>query len=303
MVLSLFVVVLHYVLSNGVKVSEKKRACHDMDLCTLSAFALRVYDFHEGAYNTTYARNEKNEEGIPCISTGILAEKWELVAGYQQDPKWGAGVGIWKGYYKWSKCYVIVVAVKGTTFDSLTGVDMGTNAKNIILGAVKPAWISNIKDKVDSVMAGATNPYKDASVVVTGHSLGGYTAEMLAVKYGWSGVGFQAPGTGVWTRYVMQNANEGVGADCFLAINAIEDGKGNYWYWDHKDEPVYVNNIRSHDITKMVALFNYLYTSPTICDARTTEASWNLPESQEETKKILDAEVNLFKVYTPGAGQ
>ncbi|CAE7565769.1 unnamed protein product, partial [Symbiodinium pilosum] len=69
-------------------------------------------------------------------------------------------------------------------------------------------------------------------VMVTGHSLGGYLAEVVATSLGLAGAGFCAPGPGF-------HNGEGDGRG-FVTINHEADVIGNHNHDFHVQPPVYI---------------------------------------------------------------
>ena len=77
---------------------------------------------------------------------------------------------------------------------------------------------------------------KGKEVMVTGHSLGGYMAEVLASNCGISGIGFCAPGSG-WHKGTKGGEGKG-----FQNINFEHDRAGNVMpgVFEHTQWSVYV---------------------------------------------------------------
>merc|ERR1711890_180905 len=83
------------------------------------------------------------------------------------------------------------------------------------------------------------------AVLITGHSLGGYMAEIASTHLNLPGIGFNAEGSSKPWYGNHTNPN-------FQIVNAWEDAVGNInsQHWKHAKEPIYVDT-HSHylDVT------------------------------------------------------
>lgn len=196
--------------------------------CTLQELAWManaVYDLHA---HETIQGNNKN--------LGKLMRKgWKLGECIQQ-PDFSAQMppNLAMACFLNDKTGVMVLAFKGTTPTSAT--DLTADAMSVLLGA----------DPDDPFFAGCNvlKEYQDEGykVMVTGHSLGGYMAEVVATNVGISGVGFAAPGSGRHGGDFID------GRSGFQNINFEYDYMGNIFpgVYEHKQWSVYVQDHGSY---------------------------------------------------------
>lgn len=144
-----------------------------------------------------------------------------------------------------------VLAFKGSS----TGSDWIQNGNQFVSGGEKAE--KALKPTLDAAL-GLAHEY--GVTMVTGHSLGGYCAEIFATRNRLPGIGFCAPGT-VGPEYRMG----GRPFDGFLHFNSEHDAAGNFNYplYTHVQPGVYCQffsgrvannptNIENHSIKNMV---------------------------------------------------
>jgi hypothetical protein len=128
-----------------------------------------------------------------------------------------------------------ILAIKGTSED--TDLEEGFIA-NVVLGFF-PA-------QAFGVLSSALTKLEDAGydVLVTGHSLGGYYAEILSTHRNVPGIAFAAAGPeGAAVNHNGQNPNPD-----FHIVNAFEDWRGNF-LWPkqfHYKPPIWMEGLESH---------------------------------------------------------
>eukprot|EP00420_Gonyaulax_spinifera_P006647 CAMPEP_0197927766 /NCGR_PEP_ID=MMETSP1439-20131203/101231_1 /TAXON_ID=66791 /ORGANISM="Gonyaulax spinifera, Strain CCMP409" /LENGTH=370 /DNA_ID=CAMNT_0043550351 /DNA_START=8 /DNA_END=1120 /DNA_ORIENTATION=- len=122
-----------------------------------------------------------------------------------------------------------VISIKGTSLE--IPADLKADVVKIVGGKEPKAALAKIKSLVRRYQR------KGYTVLVTGHSLGGYLAEVASTHLDLAGAGFHAPGPdgGMWDHN-GEYANPG-----FCTLNAWDDPIGNFNFeeWTHKQEPVY----------------------------------------------------------------
>jgi len=143
-----------------------------------------------------------------------------------------------------------VLAVKGTTPTSAS--DLAADIQSVAGGTIPEHAMSVLGNVIENLQQ---DGYK---VLVTGHSLGGYIAEILATTHNLPGMVFQAPGPDSW-----YNPHNGpYSPSDFNIVNAQQDPFGNlkYTVFYHKKDPVYMDGLRGmrgqgHSVAKMCKRF------------------------------------------------
>jgi len=183
----------------------------------------------------------------------------ELVAGGQYSvvsQNWITGGLTAKTYIaQWTvfkRSNLIIIAVKGTA----GARDLLVEDLQAIVGGQYPRKMIDDLTKVvqEQQVAGCT-------VMITGHSLGGYAAEIISTTLNIAGAGFQAPGPNsstVGSKHDGSHKHPG-----FRCINAYHDPIGNLMpgIFAHLQWTVYADSsdlcslvpLRSHRITNMVS--------------------------------------------------
>lgn len=134
-----------------------------------------------------------------------------------------------------------VVAIKGfsgshnmSTLNELSLADLKEIMMSFVGGQYPTEGIKRIKRMVDKYTE------KGYVVMVTGHSLGGYLAELASTHFDLPGAGFCAPGAD--NSLIHHNHNGKFSNKNFHNINAQHDPIGNYniWSWHHKQWTIYL---------------------------------------------------------------
>lgn len=144
------------------------------------------------------------------------------------------GMAVWKRQE--GSQWVAVLVFKGS--DTLT--DFAIDAESIIWGISPSDIMKSAGQALRQLQA------EGCRVLVTGHSLGGYLAEIVATTFNIAGVAFCAPGSG---RQGGPHCPNG-----FEIINFAHDALGNYFRHSHPKRPAWVGTgwfTPSHSITKM----------------------------------------------------
>jgi hypothetical protein len=196
----------------------KSQQC-ECSVTELAWMANAVYELHE---NTTIRSNEENMQKLSRAG-------WSVSECHQQ-PNFAGSMPKKLAMACFTKGKVMVLSFKGTTPGSAS--DLTADAMSVVLGS----------EPVDPFLAGCELLQKYQSqgytVMVTGHSLGGYMAEVVATSVGISGVGFAAPGSG-------HHGGDYIDGQCgFQNINFENDACGNIMpgMYAHKQWSVYVQD-------------------------------------------------------------
>jgi len=139
-----------------------------------------------------------------------------------------------------------VLSYKGTSTTSTSDIQL--DVMNVALGFYPT---SNLKKAAEIVK----KYQKDYKVMVTGHSLGGYFAEVVGTRFQIAGVGFCAPGS--HSKIPVMGDHGGKKHDGFRNINFANDvlGNMNAATWEHPQWSIYVEDydgFHTHAPTKMV---------------------------------------------------
>lgn len=130
---------------------------------------------------------------------------------------------------------IMVLAFKGTTVNGITDLnatDLSMDAFSVVLGYDPDEPFLEACEVLGEYQR------EGYRVMVTGHSLGGYMAEVVATNVGISGVGFAAPGSG------HHGGDYKDGESGFQNINFEHDKLGNIMpgVYAHKQWSVYVQD-------------------------------------------------------------
>lgn len=140
-------------------------------------------------------------------------EGW-IISYQEQQPDWGTTVYKEVALAIYERGNQAVLVFKGTSLDSSL-TDIAMDLQDIIGGnpPVGPILLAGqlIKDLQQ----------KGFTVLVTGHSLGGYISEVIATTFGLAGAGFCVPGPG-W-----HNGFKGGAASGYRNVNFVHDVAGN----------------------------------------------------------------------------
>ena len=182
------------------------------DLLTHVAFARRTYDNSDRAYGPWKPISFKSDvtgqtsaNGLNDFRTGFQAHAW-----VNDDDK------------------EIILAFAGTNKvqDVLSWPSALTGHAD---GQIKNAILAG--QAVNALVEGPDAKYAGYHVSVTGHSLGGEYAQVVAATYGWDGIGFDGPGGGAiidgngYKAFVKRHGITPVGhAGHFVAVNSEPDG-------------------------------------------------------------------------------
>jgi len=216
-------------LQLSLNVQEKN--CNAVKLVPLAQMARIVYELHA---NTQ----------ISSTAPEITSEGFS-VAEQKQQPDFAVGRPFKPAYAVWkrdSPCKQAVLAIKGTDLGSLT--DVTTDLQSIV-GGVSP-------DEAKQYLGAVVDKYKGQgyTVLVTGHSLGGYMGEIMSTTKNIPGAVFDAPGPdGPISSHNGPNMN----AD-FHNLNGEHEPIGNLapGVFVHKQWSIYVVGLNSHGIQNMV---------------------------------------------------
>lgn len=141
-----------------------------------------------------------------------------------------------------------VLSIKGTSPTSTS--DQEIALASVIMGSDP---LDTLKKAAELV---AKYQDQDWNVMVTGHSMGGYMAEVVATRLQISGVGFCAPGS--HTVNPLANNHGGAAHAGFQNVNYEHDPLGNMGpgVYTHPQWSVFVEDhspLPEHRVTKMVA--------------------------------------------------
>lgn len=207
-----------------------------VELAKLSNLA--YYEWNSGKGNM------RNEEDYKKLCTN---GKYSVVS-----QNWKIGGLIAKNYIaQWTVFKrspdLIIIAVKGT---ALAGDLIVADLQAIVGGKFPQKMIDDLTKVVEE--------HRSSRVMITGHSLGGYAAEIISTRLNIAGAGFQAPGpnTKGGTKHDGPHKHPG-----FRCINAYHDPIGNLFpgKFSHLQWTVYAKSpalsipFASHSLTKMVS--------------------------------------------------
>ena len=208
-----------------------------VELAKLSTLAYIEWDNGKGAAMT------KDKHFIELVTKGqysVVSQNWTT-----------GGLTARKYIAQWTvfkRSNLIIIAVKGT---ALNGGDILVADLQAIVGGQYPHRMVYDLTKV------VKEHQRSSRVMITGHSLGGYAAEIISTTLNIAGAGFQAPGpnTIVGTKHDGPHKHDG-----FRCINAFHDPIGNLLpgTFAHLQWTVYARSTvmslppASHSISNMV---------------------------------------------------
>lgn len=205
--------------------------CNAVKLVPLAEMSSEVYQLHDKHYTELNADPKFDR---------IRDEGFTVDDAEQQPPFRVGGVFLpaYAVYTRTSQCKQAVLAIKGTSKTSAT--DLKADLYSVVRGRFPEAGVTMLKRVVEK--------YQNLgyTVLVTGHSLGGYMGEILSTKYNLPGAVFCAPGPG-WHDGPFANPD-------FQNINAENDVLGNLLpgMYKHKQWSVYVRGNAQHSLTTMI---------------------------------------------------
>lgn len=161
--------------------------------------------------------------------------------------------GSFSEYTEWCECKMavwkneesgrIILGIKGTSPKSLS--DLLSDAALAIGAWAESALGRTLNKAVELIRRYNVN-------LVTGHSLGGYMAEIIATRNQLPGIGFCAPGTNGPFQKFGGEITPG-----FHNVNADHDVFGNVasGHYTHVQWSIYVSGHNTHSMAKMVNVF------------------------------------------------
>lgn len=212
---------------NAMRIKEDHRS--ECPLVVLAQMAHNVYDLHEHSRIQDPTRMSPEHQVYDLDRDG-----WDVAMAKQQPDYSGYPAAIAYAVYVRERSRLAVLALKGTSPGSAT--DIHHDLQSIIAG-VPPA--PPLVELARVVKDFQEDGWK---VMVTGHSLGGYMAEVVATTCGISGVGFCAPGSG-WHK-----GNKGGEGSGFQNVNFEHDAAGNVMpgMFEHVQWSVYVQDLSGY---------------------------------------------------------
>lgn len=201
----------------------------ELGLAELAMMAAAAYDLHD---NETV--REENEQYAKLMALGWRVDYVE------RQPKYKAGAYPEKlAMAVFVKGDMAVLSLKGTTKTAAS--DIHLDVASIITGRPPCSPLEEAAVEVKKYQG------QNKRVMVTGHSLGGYMAEIVATNLQISGVGFCAPGSG-WHGGTKHRG--------FQNVNFKHDPAGNILagIYQHPQWSVYVADTRRpcHSMAYMV---------------------------------------------------
>jgi len=180
------------------------------------ALAMGIHEDHTGEVPLVELMSMANDVYQLGESPHILAQPpsgWTITL-EEQQPDFGSTKFAHVAYAIYEKGNQSVLVFKGTSFrTSLT--DLAMDLMNCVEGSPPVGPILRSAKLIKSLQD------NNRTVLVTGHSLGAYVAEVIATTFGLAGVGFCAPGPG-WHNGFKGGAGSG-----FRNINFLHDPAGN----------------------------------------------------------------------------
>jgi len=218
----------HVDASTGVA----SRGCDEVNVVPLAQMSSLVYQLHS---STTISGSSPEID-----AAGFTLAKVKQQPDFEVGGDFLPAFAIWK---RTSPCKQAVLAIKGTSgVWSLT--DLRVDMKSIIGGEKPETAMAMLQKQVERLQN------KGYTVLVTGHSLGGYMGEVMSTTYNLAGAVFDAPGPdsdGNEHNGPHQNA-------AFQNINAEHDTFGNFMPGvnKHKQWSVYADGLNTHSIDAMI---------------------------------------------------
>jgi len=183
-----------------------------VDLAKLSQLAYKEWKNGQGKDMTDH---QYFEDLVTKGEYSIVSQSWEgggkssfRKGGESYVPQWTV----------FKRSNLIVIAVKGTDFEVLN--DLMVDLQSIVGGQYPTKMVEAL---TEAVKAQQTAGFK---VMITGHSLGGYAAEIMSTKLDIAGAGFCAPGP----NFIGPGGSDHDGEHKhpgFRCINAQHDFIGN----------------------------------------------------------------------------
>lgn len=207
--------------------------CDAVPLLILAQMSNNVYDLHENH------KIKSNFDEIKSAGFGNEPDYQKQQSDYRLLKTFDPAYAVWTRDR--GGCKQAVLAIKGTDAGSAT--DLAGDARHILLGIDPTSALTTLTDEV--------RKYKKRgyTVLVTGHSLGGYLGEMVSTKTNIPGCVFQAPGP----DRPRKTKNGKYKNPNFHNVNARRDKIGNIMAGTltHKQWSIYAD-FRGHSSTKMI---------------------------------------------------
>merc|ERR1712217_224434 len=205
--------------------------CDAVPVVLLAQMSAAVYDLHKSEKIDQKKFPELAHSGFK-IPENQSKQQDCYYPGKDFDPAWAV----------WVRGKQAVLAIKGTDPGSVT--DVAADARSIVGGLLPVHATRVLLQKVREFRA------QGYTVLVTGHSLGGYIGEIVSTHGNVPGCVFCAPGpNSPINTHTGEHENPN-----FHNINAAHDPFGNVapGYFSHKQWSIYIEGLWHHGIGEMI---------------------------------------------------